>query len=76
MGTVAERGLLESQEFLLKGLHMDLLRLTFSELQYWGSSSKGTRHVEGGTELSGFSKGLEGQLSPRQKYWQRPFFLC
>ena len=40
--------------FLLKGLYMDLLRLTSSELQCYGSNSKGTRDIGEGTELPGF----------------------
>ena len=33
---------------------LDLLRLTDSEFQHWGSSSKATRDIKGVTELSGF----------------------
>ena len=34
------------RKFLLKSPHTDLLRLTFSELQCWGSSLKSTRNRE------------------------------
>ena len=40
--------------FLLKSPCTDLFGLTCSELQHWGSSSKGTRKKWGGTEVSGF----------------------
>ena len=39
--------------FLLKGPHTGLLGLTPSELQHWGSRLKGTRNIQGRTELSG-----------------------
>lgn len=41
---------------------MDLFadRLTYSELQHWGSSSKGTRDIWGETELSGLRAKAEG----------------
>ena len=39
-------------QILLKGPCIDLLGLTCSELQHWGSSLKGTRDIWGGTELS------------------------
>ena len=49
VGIVAEQKerLFESQVFLLKGLHMDLLtdRLTHAELQCLGSSSKSIRNI-------------------------------
>ena len=32
---------------------MDLLRLTCSELQHWGSSLKGSWNIQEGTEVSG-----------------------
>ena len=41
----------ESQEFLLKDPHKDLLSLTHSELQCWDNSLKGIRDMWGGTEL-------------------------
>ena len=41
------------QTFLLKGLPMNLLSLTHSELQHWGSFLKGNRDILRGTELSG-----------------------
>ena len=47
--------LLETQMFLLKGPCMNLLRLTPSEIQCWGSRSKDTRDIWGGTELTGIS---------------------
>ena len=60
---------LESQVFLLKGLHMDLLRLTCSELQGWVSNLKISSDeqeemncLESGRELGG------GQFSPRKKH--------
>ena len=43
---------LDSLAFLLKGLLIDLLRLTHSELQHWDTSSKGTKDIWGETELS------------------------
>lgn len=45
-----------SKVFLLKGPSMNLLadRLTHSQLQCWGSSSKGAKDTQGGTVLSGF----------------------
>lgn len=46
-----DRELLESQPFPLKDHSTNLLKLTPSEFQYWGSSWKGT--YMGGTELSG-----------------------
>ena len=46
-------GFWRPREFLLKGLHTVLLRFTPSELQHWGSSSKSTRDIQEGTELSG-----------------------
>ena len=39
--------------FLLKAPHTDILGITGSELQDWGSSLKNTRDIHGGTELSG-----------------------
>ena len=48
-----DTGLLESQEVPLKGLHTDLLSLTCSKLQHWGSSLKGTRDTWGGIGQSG-----------------------
>ena len=59
-----DRGLLEPQAIPLKRLTD---QLTGSELQHWGSNSKGTKDKLGRTELSGFRVRLEGQLSPRQK---------
>lgn len=38
-----------------------------SELQYWGSSLKGTKDIQGKPELSGIRPRAEGQLYPRQK---------
>ena len=43
---------------------MDLLRLTPSELQHWGSSLKGTSGIQGETEVSGIKARAGGQLSP------------
>ena len=45
---------LESQVFLLRNLHMDLLKITYSKLQCWGRSPRSARDIQGGTELSGF----------------------
>lgn len=66
-----------SQEFLLKDPHMDLLLTDFflSELQCWGSSSKGSRDIRGGTELSGCRARAGGAAPSRQKCWQKPLFL-
>ena len=47
------QGFWNPREFLLKGPHTDSLRLTSSELQHWGRSSKGTMNIWRGTELSG-----------------------
>ena len=41
---------------LLKVPHTDLYRLIQSELQCWGSSSKGSRDTWGGNELPGIKK--------------------
>ena len=49
--------------FLLKGLYMDLLRLTSSELQCYGSNSKGTRDIGEGTELPGIRMKTGGEDS-------------
>ena len=46
-------GFWSPRPFLLKGLHTDLLGLTPSEFQCWGSSLKGTRGIWRETELSG-----------------------
>lgn len=51
------------RQFILKVLHMDLLRLTSSELQHWDSSLKGTRDIQGGNELSGIRVRAEGRGS-------------
>ena len=64
-----------TKQFLLNIMHMDLLRLTPSELQHWGSSLKGTSDIGGGTEVSGVKVRAGGQLSPRQKGGQRPLSL-
>ena len=40
-------------KFLFNGPPMYILRLILSELQYWNSSLKGTRGMQGGTEVSG-----------------------
>ena len=53
--------------FLLKDLCMDLLALTPSELQHWGSSSKGTRNVRVGTELSGIKEKAGGTAFSQTK---------
>lgn len=64
-----DRGWLPTQAFLLKGPCMDLLAdgLTLSELQHWGSSSKGARKIQRGNEFSGFRTRAGGEtfsLSP------------
>ena len=46
-------GFRSPSQFLLKGPYVDLLGLMPSELQGWGSSSKGTRDIQGGTEVPG-----------------------
>ena len=45
---------------------MDLLTdgLTRSELQHWGSNSKGARDIQGETKLSGFRVRAGGELCP------------
>ena len=47
---------MESQEFLLKSPHTDLLAdgITCFELQHWGNILKGARDIWGGIKLSGF----------------------
>ena len=56
-------GLMESQAVPLKGLtQMDLLRLTASEYQWWGSNLKGTLKEE--LNCPALGQELEGQLSP------------
>lgn len=50
--------------------------LTHSELQSWGSRSKGTRDMVGRTELSSSRVRLKRQLYFRQKCWQKTLFLC
>ena len=49
-----------SKQFLLKKPHMDLLRLTSSEGQHWGSSLKGTSGIQGETEVSSIKVGAGG----------------
>ena len=49
------------RQLLLKGPYTNLLRLTDSEFQCWGSSLKGTRDIEGGTGISGIRPRI-GQL--------------
>ena len=58
---------LESQKFLLKVLHTDLLRLNSSEFSSGEAASKapGMHVEEQGCLASG--QELEGQLCPRQK---------
>lgn len=51
------------------------LKITCSELQCWGSSSKGIRDIQGGTKLAS-GRGLAEQLSSRQKCWLKPLFPC
>ena len=46
--------------FILKDLCRDLLRLTFSEFEHWGSSLKGTREIGGRAELSGIKERAGG----------------
>ena len=53
--------------FLLKGLHMDLLGFTPSELQHQGSSLKGTSGRQGGTEVSGIRVRAGGSFFPYRK---------
>ena len=63
------------RQFLLKEPHMNLLRLTPSELRHRGSSLKGTRGKWGGNELFDIRVRAGRQLSPRNKCWQRLLFL-
>ena len=51
--------------------HTNILRLTPSELQHWGSSLKGTSGIQGGTEVSDIKAEAGGQLFPRQKDGQK-----
>ena len=55
------------KQFLLKKPHMDLLRLTSSEGQHWGSSLKGTSGIQGETEVSSIKVRAGGQFSPSEK---------
>ena len=59
-------------QFHLKNPHTDLLRLTPSELQHWGSILKGTCGIQEETEVSDINVRAGGQLSPREKGRQRP----
>ena len=43
---------------------MDLLGLTHSGLQHGGSRLKGTRNIQGGTELSGIGGEMGGRFLP------------
>ena len=74
-GQVRQRVFWSPRQYLLMGPHTQLLRLPPSELQYWGSSLKGTRNTWGETELYGIRAKARGQLSARRKWWQRPLFL-
>ena len=67
-----QKKLLEPQAVSLKEPTHGL-GLIPSELQHWGSSLKGTRGIQGGTDMSGTKAGGGGQLSPRHKSGQRPF---
>ena len=67
--------ILEPQAIPFKEPNMDLLRLNSLELQYQGSSLKGTSGVQEVTEVSGIKARAGGQLSPRQKGGQRPLSL-
>ena len=53
-------GLWDPRQFLLKGLHTDLLRLPPSKLQHWGSNLKATRDRKGRTEVSSIRVRVEG----------------
>ena len=44
---VGGRNFQSPKQFHLKNPHMNLLRLTPSELQHWGSSLKGTNGIQG-----------------------------
>ena len=70
------RKFLESQAIPLKGPHRDLLRLPPSELQHGGSSLKGTRDIQGETEVFGIKESAGGAASLRQKCWQWELFFC
>ena len=72
---VSGRNFSRPKQFLFKNPHMDLLSLTPSELQHWGSCLKGTSSIRGGTEVSGIKARARGKISPRQKDGQRPWFL-
>ena len=65
MGIVPEgdRGLLESQEFLLKGPQIDLLRFTPSEFQHLGATQKAPVTPEEELKCLASGQELQGQLS-------------
>ena len=70
-----DRNFWDPRKFLLKDLHTDLCGLTPSEPQCGDSRLKTIRHIQRRTELSSMTVRGGGQLSPRQKCWQRPLFL-
>ena len=72
---VGGRNYWSSKQFPLKNPYTDLLRLTPSEIQHWGSSLKGTSGIQRRSEVSGIKASAGGQLSPRQKGGQRPLSL-
>ena len=72
---VSGRNFWSPKQFLLKNPHTHLIRLTPSELQHWGWSLKGTRDIQGRTEVSSIKARVGGQLSSRQKGGDRPLSL-
>lgn len=66
------QGQLDSQEFLLKGLLMDLLTLSSSAGQL--EKHQGYTVWEQGTELSSFRVEAGGVAFSQTEYWQNPLF--
>ena len=62
------------KQFLLKGLCTDLLGLTPSELQQWGSSLKVTRHIQEGNELSSIMMRFVGVTYSQTEVIPEPIF--
>ena len=64
---VSGRNFWSPKQFHLKNPHMNLLRLTPSDLQHQGSSLKGTSGIQGGTEVSGIKAGAGGSFLTDRK---------
>ena len=62
-----ERNFWSLRQLLLKSLCMDLLKLTPFELQQRGGRLKGTRDIQGGTELSGIRVRAGVNILPHRK---------